>query len=188
MKDAIRKHKLAPYAAVAGVALATGVLIGVNQRGGDNRSPLPDWASIPVQAATAQGHDNFCVATGPVEQDVEAFYFLDFLTGDLRATALNTRQGQFGAFFEYNVAQDFAAAGAKNPKYLMVTGSANIPRGRGGSQIAQSVVYITEATTGQMAAYIMPWSTSMQAAGKVQTGAFLKIADVQLRSTFVRDQ
>ncbi|MEM9185536.1 MAG: hypothetical protein AAGB00_03475 [Planctomycetota bacterium] len=179
------------YAVVAGLALAFGVSLGFNARGlkqGDRPLTLPPgWPEIAVQGATAQGFDNFAVATGPVQQDIEAFYFLDFLTGDLRATALNSREAKFGAFYEYNIAQDFPGA-TKNPKYLMVTGMANIPRGRGRTQIAQSVVYITEATTGQMAAYIMPWNSSMQASGKMQNGTFLKIADVQLRSTFVRDQ
>lgn len=180
------------FVAAVALALVFGASIGMNVRGWGDASPataLPEgWPTLPVQAATAQGYDNFAVATGPVEQNIEAFYFLDFLTGDLRATALNTRNGQFGAFFEYNIARDFGGVGAKNPKYLMVTGMANIPRGRGNTQLAQSVVYVTEATTGQMAAYVMPWNTSMQSAGKIQNGTFLKIADVQLRSTFVRDQ
>ena len=174
-----------------GIALlATGLVAGI-AIGAVWRTGAPSASAgfaFPVQAATAQGFDNFAVATGPVDDGIEAFYFLDFLTGDLRATALNTRKGEFGAFFEYNVAQDFDTAAAKNPKYLMVTGTANIPRGRGSSQIAKSVVYVTEATTGQMAAYVMPWNSSMQAAGKPQNGTFLKIANVQLRSTFVRDQ
>ena len=166
------------------LAAGLGVSVGMQLRGGGGVS-LP---AIPVEAATAQNYENFAVATGPVDDNVEAFYFLDFLTGNLRATAINTRQGAFGAFYEYNIAQDFDTAGAKNPKYLMVTGSAKIPRGRGNTQIAGSVVYVTEATTGQMAAYIMPWNSSMQAAGKQQIGTFMKIADVQLRDTFVRDQ
>lgn len=185
----LTKHTVLGYAAVAGVALAAGVLMGVFAT--SPTEPTPDslpWPSVPVQAATAQGYDNFAVATGPVDQDIEAFYFLDFLTGDLRATAINTRQGKFGAFFEHNIAADFAAAGAKNPKYLMVTGEANVPRGRGSTQYARSIVYVTEATTGQMVAYVMPWSSSMQASGKIQSGKFIKVADVQLRSAFVRDQ
>jgi len=179
--------KTSHWIAVALVA-ALGVSVGMNLRGSHEETAqtlMPAWA---VQAATAQNHDNFAVATGPVDDGIEAFYFLDFLTGDLRATAINTRKGAFGAFYEYNLTQDFASAGAKNPKYLMVTGMANIPRGRGSSQIARSVVYVTEATSGHMAAYVMPWNSSMQASGKPQSGTFLKIADVQLRSAFVRDQ
>ncbi len=170
------------------LAGALGVSVGMNLRGGGDTSTGITLPASTIQAATAQNFDNFAVATGPVDGDIEAFYFLDFLTGNLRAAAINTRQGAFGSFYEYNIAQDFATGGAKNPKYLMVTGTARIPRGRGASQIASSVVYITEATTGHMAAYVMPWNSSSQASGKKQTGTFLKIADVQLRDTFVRDQ
>lgn len=177
----------ATHCLVVALVAALGVSVGMNLR--DEGPTLQDlMPTIPAHAATAQGYDNFSVATGPVDGDVEAFYFLDFLTGDLRATAINTRQGEFGAFFEYNIARDFDVGAGKNPRYLMVTGTANIPRGRGNTQIASSVVYITECTTGQMAAYVMPWNSSMQASGKRQTGTFLKIANVQLRSAFVRDQ
>lgn len=165
---------------------ALGLSVGMNLQS-DSEQAGPGF-TIPVAAATAQGVENFAVATGPVDDDVEAFYFLDFLTGELKATAINTRQGQFGSFYQYNITQDFDGAGGRNPKYLMVTGVARIPRGKGNSQIASSVVYITEATTGQMAAYVMPWNSSLQASGKRQMGTFLKIADVKLRDTFVRDQ
>ncbi|MEM6655439.1 MAG: hypothetical protein AAF596_06520 [Planctomycetota bacterium] len=179
-------------AGLLAVGLVIGFAVGFGVR--PNAAPAGDidWSKTPfaqtVEAATAQGFDNFAVATGPVDQGVEAFYFLDFLTGDLRATVLNTRQAEFGAFYEYNIMNDFNAADVKNPKYLMVTGVANIPRGRGNTQIARSVVYITEATTGQMAAFVMPWNSSNQAAGRGQIGTFRKIANVQLRSQFVRDQ
>lgn len=169
---------------IAALVAALGVSVGMNLR-------QPSSAFMPeisAYASTAQGHDNFAVATGPVDQDVEAFYFLDFLTGDLRATALNPRKAGFNSFYEYNIARDFDVGAAKNPRYLMVTGTANIPRGRGNTQIARSVVYITEVTTGRMAAYVMPFNSSAQAAGKPQKGTFLKIATVQLRSAFVRDQ
>ena len=176
---------------VFGAAMAAaGVVVG-GMLGWAVRSASPPTAApfaLPVQAATAQNFDNFAVATGPVSDQLEAFYFLDFLTGDLRAAVLNTRRGEFGGFFEYNIAQDFDIAGSKNPKYLMVTGTADIPRGRGNTQIARSVVYITDATSGQMAAFVMPWNSSSQAAGREQTGTFLKIANVQLRTTFVRDE
>ncbi|MCA9239171.1 MAG: hypothetical protein KDA37_03175 [Planctomycetales bacterium] len=156
--------------------LGGGVLLGWALRG----------ATPPtmVHASATEGTDNFAVATGLVDEDVEAFYFLDFLTGKLKATVINTRKGEFGAYFDYDITQDFAAAG-RNPKYLMVTGEVNIPRGRGNSQISRSAVYITEATTGQMAAYVMPWSSSLQAAGKPQQGTFLRIGVLPLRGDSV---
>lgn len=178
-------------AALLAGGLIVGGAIGWGARGEASSSTLTSAKlpfELPVGAATAQGFDNFAVATGSVEQGLDAFYFLDFLTGDLRATLINTRRAEFGAFFEYNILNDFGAGQVKNPKYLMVTGEANIPRGRGNTQIARSIVYITEATTGRMCAYIMPFNSTQQSRGEAQFGTFRKIAEVPLRSTFVRDQ
>jgi hypothetical protein len=163
----------------AAAALAIGVAVGWTFK-----SAAPP---TPVYASTAMGADNFAVATGLVDEGIEAFYFLDFLTGTLKATVINTRQAGFAAYFEYKISQDFGAG--RSPKYLLVTGEANIPRGRGRSQLARSVVYVTEATTGQMVAYVMPWDSTLQAAGKPQQGTFLKLGTVQLRAdNLVRDQ
>lgn len=180
-------------AGVAAGSLAAGAALVWFSTGAvqENRLPsdfFPPELATRVEASTAQGVDNFAVATGPVDNGIEAFYFLDFITGDLRAVAMNSRRGKFGAFYRYNIANDFDLRNSKNPKYLMVTGMADIPRGKGSTQIASSVVYITEATTGQMSAYVMPWSSSMQAAGQMQEGTFLKVGSLALRTSFVRDQ
>ena len=60
----------------------------------------------------------------------------------------------------------------------MVTGSADMPRGTANFQYAKSIVYVAEASTGQVAAYTIPWNSSMQAAGKPQYGEFQPL-DVQ---------
>lgn len=161
-------------------ALVVGVAIGIIVR-----TAAPP---TPVHATATMGSENFAVATGLVDDGVEAFYFLDFLTGTLKATVVNTRDVGFSAYYEYDITADFPTA-TQNPKYLMVTGMANIPRGRGRSQLARSVVYITEVTTGRMAAYIMPWDSTVQARGGKQQGTFYNIGTVPLRAdTFVRDQ
>lgn len=140
-----------------------------------------------VHATATHGQENFAVATGFVDDSIEAFYFLDFLTGDLRAAAVNRRNGEFAAFFERNIQQDFSGA-SKNPKYLMVTGLANIPRGRGGSQLGSSLVYIAEASSGEVAAYALPWNSSANAKGQSQKGNFVPLARGSFRTTFVRDE
>ena len=40
---------------------------------------LPD---TPLHAVSTDRTDTFAMATGPVDSEVEAVYFLDFLTGD----------------------------------------------------------------------------------------------------------
>ena len=140
----------------------------------------------PVHAVATHGQSNFAIATGPVEDRVEALYFLDFLTGDLRAAVVSRRTGEFVAFFERNIQQDFAS-GAKNPKYLMVTGVADLPRGRASTQIGTSLIYIAEATSGQVCAYALPFNSSLNAAGKPQRGGLELIASGSFRTTAVRE-
>ncbi len=138
-----------------------------------------------VHATATHGEGNFAIATGPADGGIEAFYFLDFLTGDLRAAVVSRRTGEFTALFEYNIQGDFEDT--KNPKYLMVTGLADLPRGRG-AQLGNSLIYIAEATTGQVNAYALPFNTSLNAAGKQQRASFIHVAGGSFRTTFVRDQ
>jgi hypothetical protein len=139
-----------------------------------------------VEATATHGEGNFAIATGFVDDSIEAFYFLDFLTGDLRAAAVSRATGEFVAFFERNIQQDFPG-GSKNPKYLMVTGMANIPRGRANTRIGNSLVYVAEASSGEVAAYALPWNSSLHAKGQPQQGGFVPLARGSFRTTFVRD-
>ena len=142
---------------------------------------------LDVHASATHGEDNFAIATGLVDDDLEGFFFLDFLTGDLRAATISRRNGKFTGFFEYNVTQDFGVM-AQNPKYLMVTGLVDLPRGRGESQISRSVIYVAEATSGQVFAYALPYSSTLNAAGRPQTGSFYLVDGGPFRTAFVRDQ
>lgn len=160
------------------VGLVVGVAIGFGVRS--------LWPAVPVQASATQGLDKFAIATGLVDRGMEALYFLDYLTGDLKGAVVSQKTGRFNALFHRNIAQDFGGT-IKNPRYLMVTGEADIPRGQAPYQLAQSIVYVAEASTGQVAAYVMPWNSSVQAAGRAQKGSF-ELLDLQpFRTVFVRD-
>ncbi len=63
-----------------------------------------------------------------------------------------------------------------------------MPRGSNSYQFAESIVYVAEAGTGQVAAYTIPWNSSMQAANKPQRGEFQPLDVQQFRTAFVRDQ
>ena len=82
---------------------------------------------------------------------------------------------------------DFGEAG-KGTRYMIVTGSADMPRGRNNFQYAKSILYVAEATTGQVAAYTIPWNSTLQAAGKPQVDVIQFLDSAQFRTTFVRDQ
>jgi hypothetical protein len=108
------------------------------------------------------------------------------LTGDLRAAVLQPRTGKFNAFFTGNVLADFGGIG-KAPKFLMVTGSVNVPQRTGNVQMARSVVYIAEATSGQVACYGIPWNNARQAQLAPQVGTFVPLDKRQFRTAAIRD-
>jgi hypothetical protein len=141
---------------------------------------------VTVQATATHGEANFAIATGFVDLEIEAFYFLDFLTGDLRAAVVSRRTGEFVAFFEKNILADFGGT-TKNPKYLMVTGMANIPRGSAAFQPGKSLIYVAEATTGMVNAYALPWNSTLNNKGEPQQGTFYRVAGGSFRTAFVRD-
>ncbi len=167
----------APAVLVTGLFLGLG--IGMATRG--------LWPAVPVHATATEGLDKFAIATGLVDSGMEALYFLDYLTGDLRAAVINPKNGKFTAFFSHNIASDFAGV-TKNPRYLMVTGLSQMPRGRAGFQFAASTVYVAEASSGQVAAYSIPWNSSLAAAGKPQRGTFVPLDRLEMRTAFVRDE
>jgi hypothetical protein len=156
-----------------------GLIVGLNIAG--------VWPSVPLHATATQGLDKLAIATGLVDDTLEAIYFLDFLTGDLRAAVLNPKTGKFNSFFTRNIASDFGEAG-KGARYLVVTGFADMPRGRANFQYAKSIVYVAEANTGQVAAYTIPWNSALQAAGKPYLGEFQPLDKREFRTVFVRDE
>jgi hypothetical protein len=155
-----------------------GLVIGLNIQG--------IWPTMPLHASATHGLDKFAIATGVVDAGVEALYFLDYLTGDLRAAVINPKTGTFNSFFTRNIAADFRGAGA-NSGFLLVTGSADMPRGTANFQYARSIVYVANASTGQVAAYVIPWSSTFQAAGRQQAGEFYLLDVAQFRTAFVRE-
>jgi hypothetical protein len=162
-----------------GVGVLLGLVVGLNVSG--------VWPSIPLHATATHGLDKFAICTGLVDDTVEAIYFLDFLTGDLRAAVINPKTGKFNSIYRRNIASDFGAVNA-GARYLVVTGYADMPRGRANFQYAKSIVYVAEASTGHVAAYTIPWNSAFQAAGKPQQGEFVPLDSAQFRTAFVRDE
>jgi len=176
-------QRICNHAAVLVLGLFAGVVLTA---AGLGLGGLGLGQGVQVQATATQGVDNFSIATGFVDEGIEALYFLDFITGDLRAVVISRRTGQFDALFEYNVLNDFGTR-IKNPKYLMVTGLAALPRGSRSTQLANSLVYVAEASTGQVFAYAMPWDSSASKAGQPQSGQFIRMGGGSIRTTVLRD-
>lgn len=165
--------------ACLGWGIVLGLIIGLNLQG--------IWPSVPLHASATHGVEKFAIATGLVDARVEALYFLDYLTGDMRAAVINPKTGKFNAFFTRNIAADFGGAG-RGTGYLMVTGTVDMPRGTAKFQYASSVVYVADASTGQVAAYTIPWNSAAHNAGTPQYGEFQPLDVRAFRTAFVRDE
>ena len=161
------------------LGLGLGLLLGLNLRG--------IWPHTPIHATATHGEENFAVATGFVDEETEAMFFLDFFTGELRASVPSRQNGAFLSFFQHNISNDFDDLQTKNPKYRMVTGVADFIGGRGNTQIARSVVYIAEVTTGTIAVYGIPWNRSAHSANRSQNGNFVLLDKISFRNVEIRD-
>jgi hypothetical protein len=158
---------------LVGLSMVAGVLVGTQ------RSDAPQAAGIPLpeallNATATHGTDNFAIATGPVDEDVEGIFLLDFLTGDLQCWALNGRTGTWGALYKYKP--------GKTPKFLMVTGMANFRGGTTGQiQPGGSLVYIVDANTGNVAVYGVPVNRQASRVGVPQIGTLIPVANGKAR-------
>ena len=146
------------------------------------------WPETPSYATATDRYQDFAICTGPVDEEVEALYFLDFLTGNLQAAVISTQTGQFNAFYERNILKDLELAGEKQPKYMMVTGLAELRRGPSQARPSASMVYVAEANTGRVAAYFIPWIVGQRAANQPIEGALQLLNVTKFRTASVRDQ
>ncbi len=158
-----------------GVALVLGIALGAALTG--------FWPSVPMYAVATDRNDSFAVATGYCDESVEAVYFLDFLTGDLTAAVVAKQNGKFNAFYTHNVIADLGIAPGKTPRFLITTGMADL-RHSGGKVAApsRSLIYVSELTTGKVAAYAIPWSSSAWTAGQRGSGEIVLLDVGRFRS------
>jgi hypothetical protein len=143
----------------------------------------------PLHATATDRQDTFAMATGIVEGGVEAIYTLDFLTGDLRGAvpAFNAPRS-FSALYAHNVMQDLGVEVGKNPKFMIVTGTAPL-RSAGQIQFGGAVIYVVEIGSGKLAMYAVAFSPAMM--NRVYNGPpmdFTLLNVVNIRTTAVRGQ
>ncbi|MFM7108657.1 MAG: hypothetical protein ACKOZU_08685 [Planctomycetaceae bacterium] len=149
-------HRFAMFLSAAAL-FAAGVAVGTLS----GRGNVP-----PVRAATAVADESFAACTAPIEAGVEGLFLLDFETGDLTGGVLTRNAAKFTATFRHNVLKDldFKAGKVKNPKFLLTTGLAEFA-GNAGTNVASSVLYVTDASTGVSIAYAIPWNSQQATAG-----------------------
>lgn len=145
------------FGLTVGLAATAGVLLGQRSAA---PAPSPMQASIDeirLRAMGAMGSETMAIATGPVDDEAEGVFFLDFLTGDLQCYVLNPRAGKFTGWFKTNVVKDLPVEKGKKPAYIMSTGAWSPVRGGGNARPANCVVYVCDSNTGLFAAYSFPW-------------------------------
>ncbi len=166
-----------------GLALGGGVAAGV-WLGQRNVANLPGLADLHLKAMASHGSDTFAIATGPIDDDVEGLFTLDFLTGELTCFVINPRNGLFGGMFKANVANVLKVEKGKKPSYLMVTGNIQTTGTAGGQRPAASLCYVVDANTGDAAAFTFPW---VKAATTVGVAQATEMRLVQTWKTRARD-
>lgn len=156
IKERILRMSARMWDGAVGVAVVLSAVAGGVMLGGRWGSPdqLPR-----VFAVTSQSDESFAVCSVPLDPSIEGFFMLDFETGDLSGGVLSPGTGQFAAAYKHNVLKDlgFKAGQAKNPKFLLVSGVAELRRGN--MTFASSVLYVTDSSTGTTAAYGIPWNS-----------------------------
>ena len=176
----------APRASLPWLAAALPALLGViggAAIGAVVSAVIGGW-SAPVRdmprvfAVTSQADGAFAVCTAPIDVGVEGFFILDFETGDISGGVIGQATSKFSGAYKHNVLKDlgFKPGQAKNPRFLLVSGLADLSRRRGAS-LGQSVLYVTDSSTGATAAYGIPWN-QQQAQAATPFLAGLELLDV----------
>lgn len=141
----------------------------------------------PLHAVATDRAESFAMATGMLDQGVEAVYTLDFLTGDLGAAVLNPNARRFTATYKRNILQDLKIQPGNNPRFLMVTGAADL-RSQGQMQFGASVVYVAELGSGMMGVYALPFNPAMLNNNTAQvSGEFVPVFAAPFRTAAVRN-
>ncbi len=135
----------------------------------------------PLHAVATDHTENFTIATGPVDDELEAVFLLDFLTGSLKAVVMSTSTGKFASMYETTILDDLGIKQGQNAKFLMVTGVAGLRRTGGNVQPGNSVVYIADVSSGMMAAYAIPWTRGQATATGPFRGALYKLDVARFR-------
>ncbi len=155
--------------------IAIGVGVGVLLR--------PSQSSLPkelLQAAASHGSSTMAIATGPIDEDSEGIFFLDYITGDLQCWVYYPRLQTFGAKFGTNVRAQLPSG--KNPEYLLVTGAAVTSGASSNTRPAMCLAYVMDVHEGIFAAYAVPWNRSAENSGGAQVAPMVCVGSGQIRA------
>lgn len=167
-----------------GVGMVIGTIVGIST----TATPTASTAGFEIdgkvlQAAAGDSSDKFALATGKISETAEGVFMLDGLTGDLQCLVPYTRKGSFGGIFTTNVFADLNIVATKTPRFIMVTGEANFS---GNTRPGNCIVYVVDASTGNYAAYGVPWNRQMETTGLPQQGQLIGLKAGSARNIKIR--
>lgn len=167
------------------------------------------WPHVPLHAVGTDRLENITISTAFLDDQLEAFCFLDSMTGMLMA-ALPSRKssGPFQSTWVANVNVGLREALAtmnggpqgkrtaarpaielpKNPRFLMVSGMFDLTKTSGRERPGRSVLYVVEVNTGIVLAYVISWSPELHASGQPYQGRLALWSFGQLATAVVRDR
>lgn len=141
-----------------------------------------------VHGVATDSGETFAICTGPISEEVEGIFSLDFLTGDLQCWVFNSRTNQIGGYFAHNVVADLGIDPTrKNPRFLMVTGRTGLRGGGSATRFAESVLYVADANSGNIVGYAVPWNRTLASRGP-QQGKLIPVFRQAARNLELRGQ
>lgn len=172
------------------IGLTTGIGVYIGNRLAQDRQ-LTQLPPMELMAGTAARTKSLSMATGLIDNNVEALFVLDHLTGNLQCWLLNTKTGNVGGIYRASAATDLAVAGKSGtPEYIMTTGNFFFRGGTSGSNTpANSICYIGDANTGNVVGYSLTYNEQALNRGIAANGALKLICKGAARTANVtRDQ
>ena len=143
---------LSPSLTGRGLWLVAGVVLGLVIA---NVAPVK-----PLHAVATDRQSDLAICTAPVGDGIEGVFTLDFQTGELRGAVLNPTRKAFVLSYSANCVNDLKIEAGKAPKFVIVSGDVSIST-RGLKQYGSSAIYVADLTSGNMAAYAIPFNPSM---------------------------
>jgi hypothetical protein len=172
-----------------GLLLGIGMLVGSWATLAWFRAPEFTFPETALHATATDSGETFAIATGFVSDGIEGIFFLDFLSGDMQCWVMHARTGQTGGYFVQNVVADLGVeVGRKNPRYLMVTGQAQMQRGASFMKPCDSLVYVADANTGNFAVYALPWNRQAMAVNRPQQAPMMLVFKGSARNLQIRGE
>ena len=104
-----------------------------------------------------------------IDENVEGLFLLDGLTGDLTCNIVSVFNGKFFARMHRNVLNDLNLDNDKNTRLLMVTGAWSFRNQSGQMRPSDSLIYVVDSSSGNYAAYAVPWNKLVSNKGRQGT-------------------